>query len=1085
MIGKLLVANRGEIAIRIIETAAEMGIATVAVFAADDHLSAHVARAGTAVPLTGSGPAAYLDIGSLLAAARLSGADAVHPGYGFLSESAAFARACAEAGLTFVGPSADTLSLFGDKVQARALAQRLGVAVPAGIAGPATPGQMQQFRDALPAGRRMVIKAMHGGGGRGMALIDHASDISAAHARCTREALSAFGDGGLYAESYLEEARHIEVQLLGDGSGNAIHLWDRECSLQRRRQKLIEWAPAHLVPAVRSRLLDASLAMAKDARLTSLATCEFLVTPSGEWAFIEANPRLQVEHTVTEEVTGLDLVRLQLLIAGGATLASLGLDQQAIGDPAGTAIEARINLERQGADGRIHPATGTLTRYRPPAGRRLRVDGCGRDGLEISPRYDSLIAKLVVQVPQPVEDGGLAAAAVKAERALARFALEGVASNIPQLQALLSRPEVQAGAVDTGFIDRIAAELPGQQPDDAPSDAPPISGAAATNSIVAPVTGVIAALGASEQAEVAAGQELAVIEAMKMHHGLPAPSPGVIRQWLVQPGDNVSEGQPLAIWESLAGTDGAAATVAAAPDPDHIRPDLAELQERRRLTTDSARPQAVARRRRTGQLTARENLANLFDPESFVEYGGLALAARSGRASPEELIAQSPADGMVMGIGTIHADRVGRDHARVAAMAYDYSVFAGTQGARNHLKTDRLAELAARWRLPLVMFAEGGGGRPGDTEGGGFIRAFELLPKLSGKVPLVGVVSGRCFAGNAAFLACSDVIIATRGTTIGMGGPAMIEGGGLGVFRPEEVGPVEMHATTGVVDLLVDDEAEAARAARRYLSYFQGPRSDWECADQRLLRHAIPENRLRIYDIRKLIDTLADSGSVLELRRDFGRAMVTALARIEGRPVGIIANNPAVIGGAIDSDAADKAARFMQICEAFGLPLLSLSDTPGIMVGPEVEKTALVRHAARMFLTGANLSVPILSVVLRKSYGLGAIAMTGGSYQASMFAVSWPTGEFGGMGLEGAVRLGYRKELEAIADPVARQAWFDDMVARHYAHGKAITTASHYAIDDVIDPCDTRRWIVAALEAVPKRQQPSAEAPPPRWIDSW
>ena len=355
-----------------------------------------------------------------------------------------------------------------------------------------------------------------------------------------------------------------------------------------------------------------------------------------------------------------------------------------------------------------------------------------------------------------------------------------------------------------------------------------------------------------------------------------------------------------------------------------------------------------------------------------------------------------------------------------------------------------------------VIFAEGGGGRPGDTEGGGFTRGFEYWGKLSGAVPLVGINSGRCFAGNAAILGCCDVIIATKDSALGMGGPAMVEGGGLGVFRPEEIGPIKVMQANGTIDVLVEDEAEGVAVAKKYLSYFQGPLAEWTCADQRLLRRAIPENRLRVYDIRKLIELIADEGSVLELRPKFGLAMVTALIRVEGRPMGVFANNPMHIGGAIDSDASDKAARFLQLCEAFDVPVLSLSDTPGNMVGPEAEKTGLIRHCSRLFVIGANLTTPIFSVILRKSYGLGAIAMTGGSYQAAMFCVSWPTGEFGGMGLEGSVKLGYRNELAAIADPVARKARFDEMVAQAYAHGKAMARGAYPALDDVIDPADTR-----------------------------
>ena len=361
--------------------------------------------------------------------------------------------------------------------------------------------------------------------------------------------------------------------------------------------------------------------------------------------------------------------------------------------------------------------------------------------------------------------------------------------------------------------------------------------------------------------------------------------------------------------------------------------------------------------------------------------------------------------------------------------------------------------------------------------------AFALFGGLSGLVPLVGITTGRCFAGNAALLGCCDVIIATEGSNIGMGGPAMIEGGGLGVYRPEEVGPMADQVPNGVVDIAVADEAEAVAAAKRYLSYFQGPIDQWECADQRRLRHALPENRLRVYDVRKVIDDLADTGSVLELRRAFGIGMVTSLARIEGRPVGILANNPAHLGGAIDSDGADKAARFLQLCDAFDVPVVFLCDTPGMMVGPEVEKTALVRHCSRMFVVGASLTVPFVTVVLRKMYGLGGQAMAGGSTRAPVFTVAWPTSEFGGMGLEGSVKLGFRNELAAIDDPAERKATFERMVASAYEHGKGVNMASHFEIDDVIDPSDTRRWIVRALRSAPPAGRREHKKRP--CIDAW
>jgi acetyl-CoA carboxylase carboxyltransferase component len=440
-----------------------------------------------------------------------------------------------------------------------------------------------------------------------------------------------------------------------------------------------------------------------------------------------------------------------------------------------------------------------------------------------------------------------------------------------------------------------------------------------------------------------------------------------------------------------------------------------------------------------------------------------------------------------MGLGRVNGDVFPDEKSRIVAMSYDYTVLAGTQGLRNHQKKDRMLHIAEKWRLPIVFFTEGGGGRPGDTDaqsaGGLNTTTFWMFAKMSGLVPLVGINSGRCFAGNAALLGCCDVIIATENSSIGMGGPAMIEGGGLGVFHPDEVGPVSVQAPNGVIDVVVKDEEEAVATAKKYLGYFQGTWPTWDCADQRLLRRAIPENRLRVYDVRSVIDTLADTGSVLEIRKQFGPGMIAAFARVEGRPIGIIANNPKHLGGAIDRDGSDKAARFMQLCDAYDIPILMLCDTPGNMVGPEAEKTGLVRHNSRLFVIGANVTVPVFTIILRKGYGLGAQGMAGSSFVAPFFTISWPTGEFGGMGLEGAVKLGYRNELAAIADPAERKAKYDEMVARSYERGKALSAATLFEFDEVIDPADTRRWIMAGLRSVPT--PPKREKKKLPWIDAW
>ncbi|MDB5423117.1 MAG: biotin carboxylase, partial [Phenylobacterium sp.] len=990
---KLLIANRGEIAVRIARTAAEMGVATVAVFSEDDAASLHTRTADEAAPLKGAGPAAYLDVAQAVEAAKAAGADAVHPGYGFLSENAAFAQACAGAGLIFVGPLPETLELFGDKGRARALARQCGVPVLPGTDGATS---LEEARAFFAANGPLMVKAVAGGGGRGMRPVTDAAELEAAFARCASEARAAFGSGDLYVEQFLPRARHIEVQIVGDGAG-VSHLWDRECSLQRQRQKVVEIAPADMLAAeLRARLFAAAVGLGEAAGYRSLGTMEFLVD-GDRFVFIEGNARLQVEHTVTEEVTGLDLVRVQLQIAAGRSLADLGLTQGDVPAPRGHAVQARVNLETMAPDGSAKPAGGLLTAFEPPSGPGVRVDGFGYAGYRTSARFDSLLAKVIVHAGA----GGLSRAVAKAYRALSEFRIEGSATNIAFLQNLLAHPAVAAGEVHTRFIEQHMGELAGtpaahpklyfdaavrgsgaagpkragaqvdagdplavlvlgKQAADAAPKADEAEGPEGTRPLRAPLQGTVINILAAVGEPVRAGQAVMIMEAMKMEHVITAEVSGIVRQITVEPGDTVFEDHPLAFLEE-GEVAGGAGGEAEAVDLDFIRPDLAEVLERHRLTLDAARPEAVARRRKAGQRTARENIEDLVDPGSFVEYGPLVVAARRRRHSLDELVATTPADGMLMGLASVNGDRFAEDRARCAVLSYDYTVLAGTQGANNHWKLDRMSELIHRWRLPTVFFTEGGGGRPGDTEGGGVTRGFEFWGKLSGAVPLVGVNSGRCFAGNAAILGCCDVIIATKDSALGMGGPAMVEGGGLGVFRPEEIGPIKVMQANGTIDVLVEDEEAAVATAKQYLSYFQGPLADWTCADQRLLRRAIPENRLRVYDVRKVIELIADAGSVLELRPKFGLAMVTAFIRVEGRPMGVFANNPMHIGGAIDSDASDKAARFLQLCEAFDIPVLSLSDTPGNMVGPEAEKTGLIRHCSRLFVIGANLTVPIFS----------------------------------------------------------------------------------------------------------------------------
>ncbi|HEV3054027.1 MAG TPA: carboxyl transferase domain-containing protein [Solirubrobacteraceae bacterium] len=596
--------------------------------------------------------------------------------------------------------------------------------------------------------------------------------------------------------------------------------------------------------------------------------------------------------------------------------------------------------------------------------------------------------------------------------------------------------------------------------------------------LTAPFSGTVIAIAHGPEEPVLAGTAVIVLEAMKMEHEVVADVSGTLLSVEVAVGDAVDEGQLLAVLESDGAAAGNDARTDGAVGPAE-REDLDAVVARHAVTLDDARPDAVARRHESGHRTARENLADLVDPGTFTEYGPLMFAAQERRRSRDELVTRTPADGLVAGVGDIGG------HPTVV-MSHDYTVLAGTQGMRNHQKKDRLFEVAERRRLPLVLFAEGGGGRPGDVDmpivAGLDCRAFNLFAQLSGLVPLVGIAGGYCFAGNAALLGCCDVVIATEDSSIGMGGPAMIEGGGLGAHEPQDVGPIDVQYANGVVDLRVADDADATAAAKRYLSYFRGSVDPAPQKDENVLRSLIPLNRKRVYDVRTVIEALLDD--VLELRRGFGHGMVTALARVDGKPLGVLANDPNHLGGAIDAHAADKAARFMQLCDAFAIPILMLCDTPGFMVGPAAERTATVRHVSRMFVVGANLTVPIGTVILRKGYGLGAQAMAGGGFKAPLFTVGWPTSEFGAMGLEGAVKLGMRRELEAIEDAAERERAFDAAVKAAYDRGKGISMAEYFEIDDVIDPADTRRWITMLLDDHPGEwwRRPGKRRPQ---IDTW
>ena len=1128
----LLIANRGEIAIRIARAAADLGLRAVAVHSEDDADSLHNRVADEARALAGSGAAAYLDEEAIVRAAKAAGCDAIHPGYGFLAERASFARRCAEAGVAFVGPKAAHLELFGDKGRARAAAVAADVPVLPGLDRAVSLDEAKRFF-AESGGGAMIIKAVAGGGGRGTRIVREESEIEGAYARCRSEAQAAFGVADVYVEQFLTLARHVEVQILGDRDGDVTHLGERECSVQRRHQKVVEVAPAPELDAdLRAAIIAAAVRFAAREGYENLGTFEFLVDASGRggqpFVFIETNARLQVEHTVTEEVTGVDIVQAQIRLATGATLAQIGLDKARPIAPRGYAIQTRVNMETVGEDGAVRPASGTLTAYEAPNGPGVRTDGFGYAGYRTSTAFDSLLAKVIVHSPA----SDFSAAISRATRALSEFRLEGVGTNIPFLLNVLGHADFAAGRVHTRWVDEHLAELavPASEvkqrfASPAPSagaedsggfagarvdtsdplalfdhdakvkaeqgalpaqDAPQTVGPEGATGVSSPIQGTIVSLDVAPGDEVRGGQQVAVVEAMKMEHVIAAAHDGIVRDVTMRQGDVVREGYPIVFIEEaeVAGGD---AGQAEELDPDHIRPDLALTYERHAYVLDENRAEAVAKRYARGYRMPRENIAQLMDDGSFKEYWPLIVARQHRRHDMETLRQNTPADGLIAGIGTVNADLFGEDAARTMLVHYDYTVLAGTQGGRNHYKQDRMFELAHRFRIPLILFGEGGGGRPGDDGNGPGVafdtHTFTRFSQLSGLVPLVSVINGRTFAGNTALVACCDVIIATERTTVAMGGPAMIEGGGLGIYTPEEVGPMSFQVPNGVVDILAKDEEDAVEVAKKYLSYFQGSTSDWQAHDQRALRHVVPENRLRLYNMKDIVHTIADVDSVLEIRERFGIGVITAFIRVEGHPMGVIANNPHHLAGAIDSDGADKGARFIQLCDAFDIPVLSLMDCPGMMVGPDVERAALVRHCVRMFNAGANLTTPLFGVVVRKAYGLGVQAMCGASSLVGFFTVAWPTAEFAGMNIEGSVKLGYRKELAAIEDAEERRREFERRVAGAYEGAKAINAGVGGGLDDVIDPADTRSWIASSLKRLPPKA-PRTEKKYP-YIDTW
>lgn len=1083
LFSKVLIANRGEIAVRIARALFEMHITSVAIYSNDDKDSLHISRCDEAVALNSSGTAAYLDADAIISAAIAAGCDAIHPGYGFLSEVASFAESCVAAGIVFIGPSPSSLTILGDKGAARQLAKECAVPLARGTFGATSLAEAKELMASL-GGRPIMIKALAGGGGRGVRVVEGIEELPDAFERAGSEAKAAFGSDLLYVEELIRPARHIEVQIIGDSEGQIIHLFERECSLQRRNQKIVELAPAPVLSQeCRLQILDAAVALGKAAGVSSLCTMEFLLDVSddkGRFVFMEANPRLQVEHTVTEEVMGVDLVQIQIALAAGKSLAELGLTQEQIGAPKGMAVQLRINMEQIDAQGMSTPTTGRLRAFAPPNGVGIRVDTFGYTGYETNSNYDALLAKVIAHTSSDDVKDVLA----KAYRALCEFRIEGVATNLSFLQGLITHDDVTSGHYDTSTITRLApvilsnsAEHRCLYPNFADGHKDDVivgkttAGPEGTLAQPSPMGGLIVEVFAKLGDELKMGQSIAVIEAMKMEHVIKATVSGTVAEIAIVPGASVTSAQPLifvapADFGSVSESD----TLADKTDQDTAAQDLKNWREK---LSDEARAGSVAKQHSRDLLTARERVAALADPGSFVEIGGLVRNPSTEKAAP--------ADGIIVGSCKI-------DGRPAFLMAQDFTVMGGSAGHIGDKKMVRVAQLALKSGAPIIMILDGGGHRIQDGQSSfayaGATPLFQEFARLSGWVPIVAAVLGFGFAANTNFAAMADYVVMLRGkSTMGLAGPALVKAGTGETISAMALGGSDVQVDRlGLADGAFDTEDQIFAAIRAYLSYLpsnaqsSAPNSSrFEASDQNILAQLVPHNTRKAYNMNRVIEAISDVESVFEHKPYFAKNIITAFARIEGRVVGFIANQPMTLAGMLDAPSCEKAARFIALCDAFGLPLIYLIDIPGMSIGSAAEQTVLGRRSAKMLFELGHATVPRISIVLRKGYGLGYLAMAGGRSFDADGAFAWPSAEICAMSVEGSVDVAYRKTYEAADDPQVRR---QELISDIRKQIGPLQAAEGFGIDDLILPSETRARIVEVLDRTPQRR---ASTMPPKF----
>ncbi len=1107
MFTRVLIANRGEIAIRIARAAQGLGVEAVAVYAAADAAGLHVRTADQARELPGAAKdpvAAYLDIKALIAAAKATGCDCVHPGYGFLAESAAFAAACAKAGLAFIGPSPETLALFGDKTRARELAASIGV--------PTVPGSNGALADADAVakvaeqlGYPVMLKAAAGGGGRGMRAVEDAGELAAAFARCASEAKAAFGDGSVFLEKLIARPRHIEVQVLADSHGGVTHLYERDCSIQLRHQKVVEIAPApNLKPALRQRILDDALALAKASNYQNAGTVEFLVDPeSGQHYFIECNPRIQVEHTVTEAVTGVDLVEAQFRIAAGETLAALGLSQP----PAtrGYAVQARVAAT----------GAGTITAYKEPSGPGVRVDACGYVGLSPPPQFDPMFAKVIASSNS---SGALASALDRTLRALDEFQIAGLPTNLAQLREVLANDDVRAGDARTtllaehpelgaapaakpspvlALLDEHAAGR--REPAFAQFSLASLPVAHGEEGIEAPMAGAVIEVSVAAGAVVEAGDVLMVVSAMKMETAVTAPCAGVINA--IEPGEvgaAVQAGQVVATIVPCANDGGPREPRTYGEDSwAPMMAEVAALQDiaHARFAPGSKDP-GVVRQRDRGKLTCRERIDMLLDPGSFREVGSLA-----GFASYDE-------DGAVADFTPAnHVGGWGKVAGRATVVcADDFTSRGGHSDGAIGAKSGYLDRLSLSMRCPSVRLLDGssGGGsvasmvptqsrsgesaakessgaitagRPRVTGGGGSFLPGHLGSSMFAEqlasVPVVNVLLGSVVGIGAAkaVLGHFSVMVRDIAQLFVAGPPVVAHAMGYDISK-EDLGDWRIHCRNGAVDNLAETEEEAIAQTKAFLSYL--PASVFEPppvlapdasdpADRRdeELFTIVPRKRTTTFDMRRAIRLMADKGSFFEIGPLWGTDQITGLVRMNGYPMGVLASDSRhVNGGALTADGCDKLTRMLDVCDLFHLPVLNLCDNPGFAVGLEHERTATIRKGGEWMIASAQATTPIFTVIMRRSFGVA-----GNNYATPRSGVHarvvWPAADVGGIPPEGGIEAAYKRQLAEAADPAALRA---EINARIESARGPIGPLNRFQMEEMVDPRDTRRLVCEWVE---------------------